>query len=89
MDLNSFWFCSRSAGEATGRCYVQVFVIRNGGTPDLTGCYEFTAAKQGGLWRFSRWVLAIEQAQLQTQKPGPGVLEDLKGRIDVRHDVGP
>jgi hypothetical protein len=64
--LNSFWFDSQNAGEATGRCYVQVFAIRDGGTPspDLTGCYEFTAVKQDGGWRFSRWVLAIDQAQL-------------------------
>ncbi len=64
--LNSFWFDSQSAEEATGRCYVQVFAIRDGGlpSPDLTGCYEFTAAKQDGVWRFSRWVLAIDQAQL-------------------------
>jgi SnoaL-like domain len=64
--LNSFWFDSQSAGEATGRCYFQVFAIRDGGlpVPDLTGCYEFTAAKRDGVWRFSRWLLAIDQAQL-------------------------
>ena len=64
--LNSFWFDNQSAEEATGRCYVQVFAIRDGGppSPDLTGCYEFTAVKQDGVWRFSRWVLAIDQAQL-------------------------
>jgi SnoaL-like domain len=63
--LNSFWFSSQGASEATGRCYVQVFAIRDGGppTPDLTGCYEFTAIKQDGVWRFSRWVLAIDQAR--------------------------
>src|SRR5262249_58521134 len=64
--LNSFWFSSQSAGEAIGRCYVQVFAIRDGGppSPDLTGCYEFTAVKQDGVWRFSRWVLAIDQARV-------------------------
>jgi SnoaL-like domain len=64
--LNSFWFDSQSAEEATGRCSVQVFAIRDGGppSPDLTGCYEFTAVKHDGVWRFSRWVLAIDQAQL-------------------------
>jgi SnoaL-like domain len=64
--LNSFWFDNQRAEEATGRCYVQVFAIRDGGppSPDLTGCYEFTAVKQDGVWRFSRWVLAIDQAQL-------------------------
>jgi hypothetical protein len=64
--LNSFWFDSQNAEEATGRCYFQVFAIQDGGppSPDLTGCYEFTATKQGGVWRFSRWVLAIDQAQL-------------------------
>lgn len=64
--LNSYWFDSQSAQEATGCCYVQVFAIRDGGppSPDLTGCYEFTAVKQDGVWRLSRWVLAIDQAQL-------------------------
>lgn len=64
--LNSFWFSSQSASEATGRCYVQVFAIRDGGppTPDLTGCYEFIAVKQQGVWRLSRWVVAMDQAQL-------------------------
>ncbi len=63
--LNSFWFSSQTASEATGRCYVQVFAIRDGGppSPDLTGCYEFTALKQDGVWRFSRWVLVIDQAR--------------------------
>jgi hypothetical protein len=63
--LNSFWFSSQSATEATGRCYVQVFAIRDGGppSPDLTGCYEFTAVKQDGVWRFSRWVPALDQAR--------------------------
>jgi hypothetical protein len=62
--LNSFWFSSQGATEATGYCYVQVFAIRDGGppTPDLSGCYEFTAIKEGGVWKFSRWVLAIDQA---------------------------
>ena len=64
--LNSFWFDSQGAEEATGRCYFQVFAIQDGGppAPDLTGCYEFTAAKQDGVWRFSRWFLEIDQAQL-------------------------
>jgi hypothetical protein len=64
--LNSFWFSSQTAEEATGRCYFQVFAIQDGGppTPDLTGCYEFTAAKQDGVWRFSRWFLEIDQTKL-------------------------
>lgn len=64
--LNSFWFSSQSATEATGRCYVQVFAIKDGGPPtaDLTGCYEFIAVKQDGVWRLSRWVVAMDQAQL-------------------------
>ena len=63
--LNSFWFCSQSASEATGRCYVQVFAVRDGGppTPELSGCYEFTAVKEHRVWRFSRWVLAIDQTR--------------------------
>ena len=63
--LNSFWFSSQGANEATGHCYFQVFAIKDGGppTPDLTGCYEFTAVKKDGMWRFSRWVVAIDQRQ--------------------------
>jgi len=63
--LNSYWFSRQSASEATGHCYVQVFAIKDGGPPcpDLTGRYEFTAVKQHGVWRLSRWVLAIDQRQ--------------------------
>ena len=63
--LNSFWFSSQSASEATGHCYVQVFAIKDGGPPaaDLTGCYDFTAVKQHGAWRLDRWVVAIDQTQ--------------------------
>jgi hypothetical protein len=63
--LNSFWFSSQSATEAAGHCYVQVFAIQDGGpaSPDLTGCYEFTAVKQHDVWKFSRWVLAIDQTR--------------------------
>ena len=70
--LNSFSFDSQSAEEATGRCYVQVFAIRDGGppSPDLTGCYEFTAVKQEGVWRFSRWVLAIDQPNCNFRSRG-------------------
>ncbi|HZC10502.1 MAG TPA: nuclear transport factor 2 family protein, partial [Mycobacterium sp.] len=41
--LNSFWFTGQDATEARGRCYVQVFAIRDAGPPsaELTGCYEF------------------------------------------------
>jgi SnoaL-like domain len=61
--LNSFWFASQSTTEATGHCYVQVFAVQDGGppNPELTGRYEFTAVKDDGVWRFSRWVLAIDQ----------------------------
>lgn len=64
--LNSFWFTSQTTGEATGHCYVQVFAIQNGGPPipDLTGCYDFTAVKRDGAWRFRRWVVGIDQTQL-------------------------
>ncbi len=63
--LNSFWFTGQTTSEATGHCYVQVFAIQDGGppTPDLTGCYDFTAVKQHGAWRFRRWVVAIDQTQ--------------------------
>lgn len=62
--IDSVWFTSQSATEATGHCYVQVFAIRDGGPPiaDLTACYDFTAVKQDGVWRFSRWVLGIDQS---------------------------
>ena len=61
--LDSCRFTSQSASEATGLCYVQVFGIRDGGapTPELTGRYDFTAVKQHGVWRFSRWILSIDQ----------------------------
>lgn len=61
--LNSFWFASQTAREATGHCYVQVFAIKDGGppTPELTGRYEFTAVKRDGSWRFQRWVVALDQ----------------------------
>ena len=38
--LNSMWFTSQTATEATGRCYFQVFAIRDGGAPsaEITGC---------------------------------------------------
>jgi SnoaL-like domain len=64
--LNSFWFTCQNATEATGRCYVQVFGIRDAGppSPELTGCYEFTAVKHDGVWRFSRWVVALDQASV-------------------------
>jgi hypothetical protein len=67
--LNSFWFSSQGDTEATGHCYVQVFAVKDGGPPvvDLTGRYEFNATKQDGVWRFSRWVVAIDQVQ-----PGGG-----------------
>lgn len=63
--LNSFWFTSQSADEATGHCYVQVFAIRQGGRPaaDLTGCYDFTVVKQQGGWRISRWVVTADQTE--------------------------
>ncbi|OBI47374.1 hypothetical protein A5705_18330 [Mycobacterium sp. E787] len=63
--LNSFWFSGQSDSEATGHCYVQVFAVKDGGppTPDLTGRYEFTAVKRDGAWRFSRWVVALDQQQ--------------------------
>ncbi|KZS76894.1 hypothetical protein A4G29_10075 [Mycobacterium kansasii] len=63
--LNSLWFTGQSADEATGHCYVQVFSIRQGGSPvaDLTGCYDFTVVKQQGVWRISRWVVTADQTE--------------------------
>ena len=70
--LNSFWFTSQSDSEATGHCYVQVFAIRAGGPPaaDLTACYDFTAVKQDGSWRFSRWKVAADQTSVGTPASG-------------------
>lgn len=67
--LNSFWFSSQDAGQATGHCYFQVFAVKDGGPPicDVTGCYDFIAVKQHGAWRFSRWVLAFDQKQLRSE----------------------
>jgi SnoaL-like domain len=64
--LNSFWFTRQNGTEATGRCYVQVFGIRDAGppSPELTGCYEFTAVKHDGVWRFIRWVLALDRTSV-------------------------
>jgi hypothetical protein len=64
--LNSFWFTSQTAREATGHSYVQVFAIREGGPPsaDLTACYDFTAVKQDGVWRLSRWKVAADQGSV-------------------------
>lgn len=65
--LNSFWFSSQTANEATGQCYYQVFAIKDGGRPiaDLTGRYDFTAVKQDGRWRFHRWVVGTDQTRPQ------------------------
>jgi len=64
--LNSFWFTSQSAIAATGHCHMQVFAIRAGGppSPDLTVCYDFTAAKRDGVWRLSRWTVAVDQGNV-------------------------
>lgn len=61
--LNSFWITSQTANDVTGHCYVQVLAIRDGGSPmpDLTGCYDFTAVKQQGVWRLDRWVITVDQ----------------------------
>jgi hypothetical protein len=67
--LNSYWFSSQGAEQATGHCYVQVFAIKDKGPPtcDLTGCYDFIAVKQHGAWRFSRWVVALDQTQPRSE----------------------
>ena len=65
--LNSWWFTSQSAQEATGHCYVQVFSIRAGGPPiaELSACYDFTAVKQDGVWRIGRWVIDADQTEVE------------------------
>lgn len=70
--LNSFWFTSQTAPEATGHCYVQVFAIRAGGPPaaDLTACYDFTAVKQDRVWRLSRWKVAPDQGGVALRGDG-------------------
>jgi hypothetical protein len=72
--LNSFWFTSQSATEATGHCYVQVFAIRAGGPPtaELTGCYDFAAAKHDGVWRLRRWVVTVDQSEVGLADQGDG-----------------
>ena len=72
--MNSFWFTSQSATEATGHCYVQVFAIRAGGppSPDLTACYGFTAVKEQGVWRFGRWVVEVDQSNVEAPDQGSG-----------------
>jgi len=61
--LNSIWFTGQTGTEATGLCYFQVFAIRDGGppSPEITGCYEFTAVEVEGAWRFGRWVVRVDQ----------------------------
>ncbi|MCQ4362982.1 MULTISPECIES: nuclear transport factor 2 family protein [Mycobacterium] len=63
--LNSLWITGQTPDTMTGHCYVQVFAIRDGGPPlpDLTGCYDFTAAKQQGVWRLDRWVVTADQTR--------------------------
>jgi len=64
--LNSSYFTSQGPSEASGICYGQVFGTRDGGPPipDLTAYYEFTAVKQDGVWRLSRWIKHLDQANL-------------------------
>jgi hypothetical protein len=61
--ISSFWFTSQGASEASGRFYLQVFSIIDGGAPSVafTGYYEFTAVKQDKAWKFSRWTAHIDQ----------------------------
>ena len=61
--VSSVWFTSQDASEASGRCYVQVFSIVDGGAPSVafTGYYEFTAVKQDNAWKFSRWTAHLDQ----------------------------
>ncbi|MHA7650639.1 nuclear transport factor 2 family protein [Mycobacterium sp. ML4] len=74
--LNSFCVASQTSDEMTGHCYVQVFAIRDGGppVPDLTGCYDFTAVKQHGVWRLDRWVVTADQTRtgLPSDRPSTG-----------------
>ena len=61
--VSSVWFTSQDASEASGRCYLQVFRVVDGGAPAvaITGCYEFTAIKQDNAWKFSRWIAHLDQ----------------------------
>jgi len=63
--INSVWFTSQDASEASGRCYVHVFSVVDGGAPTATytGYYEFTAVKQDNSWKFSRWIAHLDQGQ--------------------------
>lgn len=61
--LTSYAFTSQTDSEARGRLYFQVLSIQDGGAPSvaLTGYYEFTAVKQGNIWRFRRWIAHGDQ----------------------------
>jgi len=84
--VNSLWMTSQTDGEVTGHCYVQVFAIRGGGSPepDLTGCYDFTAVKRHGVWRLDRWVVTVDQTTTglpSDRRSGePGRLDAPSGR---------
>jgi hypothetical protein len=72
--LNSFLFDSQSAEEATGRCYVQVFAIRDGGP---------THTRSDGLLRVhcgqARRRVEIQPLGL-SDRPGPTVNFRNRGR---------
>jgi hypothetical protein len=62
--LTSQLFSGQTDRAASGRLYFQVFSIAGGGAPSVaaTGYYEFTAVKQAGIWKFSRWIAHGDQS---------------------------
>jgi hypothetical protein len=61
--LTSYVFTSQTNTQASGRLYFQVFASKEGGAPTvaLTGFYEFTAVKEGNVWKFNRWIAYGDQ----------------------------
>ena len=94
--MNSFWFDSQSAEEATGRCYVQVFAIRDGG--DRPGPTVISEAGAGVLEDLDGRIdvrddrravtahhLPERACDVRTDSAGG---QDLLGQHDCIHDVG-
>jgi hypothetical protein len=60
---SSYVFTNQSDREAEGRVNIHVFLSRDGGGPAplCSGVYEFTAVRQGSVWKFSRFLCRQDQ----------------------------
>ena len=60
---SSHVFTNQSDREAEGRAYIHVFLSTDGGPPSAvcSGVYEFTAVRQGSVWKFSRFLCRQDQ----------------------------